>query len=223
VAPRSTSVSRSPSSPEKTLRRTVSIAAFPQPPKAGGLSSTASSSMSLSQLAVSKSRSPDLTKMTMAASNLRTKKASRSSNVNANTLKGPKAPGLLNSSGDGKSQPNASNTRNSEGHFSIPSPPQSRSSSAQGSYSTSATTCDDLEDGARRGREVADDIPGNGRGSSTTKEGKGNVLVSVRIRPDTAGADHSKSEGEWIVDGRRSLVSYRGKEGGDYYYGNIQT
>jgi hypothetical protein len=26
-----------------------------------------------------------------------------------------------------------------------------------------------------------------------------------------------------MVDGRRSLVAYRGKEGGDYYYGRFLT
>jgi centromeric protein E len=54
-------------------------------------------------------------------------------------------------------------------------------------------------------------------------EGKGNVLVSVRVRPDASGND-GKSEGEWMVDGRKSLVAYRGKEGGDYFYGeNISS
>jgi hypothetical protein len=36
------------------------------------------------------------------------------------------------------------------------------------------------------------------------------------VRPDTNGG---KSDGDWGVDGRKALVSYRGKEGGDYYYG----
>jgi centromeric protein E len=54
--------------------------------------------------------------------------------------------------------------------------------------------------------------------SGKFKEGKGNVLVSVRVRPDAGGSD-SKADGEWMVDGRRCLVSYRGKEGGDYFYG----
>jgi centromeric protein E len=53
-------------------------------------------------------------------------------------------------------------------------------------------------------------------------EGKGNVLVSVRVRPDSGANDHGRVEGEWMVDGRKSLVSYRGKEGGDYIYGKIK-
>lgn len=40
----------------------------------------------------------------------------------------------------------------------------------------------------------------------------------MRVRPDaTTGA--AKTDGEWMVDGRRSLVAYKGREGGDYYYG----
>ncbi len=55
--------------------------------------------------------------------------------------------------------------------------------------------------------------------SSTSKESKGNVIVSVRVRPDAGGNGDARAEGEWLVDGRRSLISYRGREGGDYYYG----
>lgn len=56
----------------------------------------------------------------------------------------------------------------------------------------------------------------SGSGKDATK---GNVIVSVRVRPDAGGGDVNTTDGEWIVDGRRSLVSYRGKEGGDYRYG----
>ena len=52
------------------------------------------------------------------------------------------------------------------------------------------------------------------------KDGKGNVIVSVRVRPEQAGSS-GKSDLEWMVDGRRSLVSYRGREGGEYYYGTF--
>lgn len=60
----------------------------------------------------------------------------------------------------------------------------------------------------------------NDKQGSRPSEGKGNVIVSVRVRPD-AGANGQpiKTDGEWMVDGRRSLVAYKGKEGGDYYYG----
>lgn len=54
-------------------------------------------------------------------------------------------------------------------------------------------------------------------GKRTSKaDGKGNVLVSVRVRPDAGGHEPSP---EWMVDGRKSLIAYRGKEGGDYVYG----
>jgi hypothetical protein len=58
-------------------------------------------------------------------------------------------------------------------------------------------------------------------GSPNTPEVKGNVIVSVRVRPDAGGdgPGSNKTDGEWMVDGRRSLVAYKGREGGDYYYG----
>lgn len=61
-----------------------------------------------------------------------------------------------------------------------------------------------------------------GESKRTSKiDGKGNVIVSVRVRPDAGSNDHGRTEGEWMVDGRRSLISYRGKEGGDYFYDNV--
>ncbi|EER36732.1 kinesin family protein [Histoplasma capsulatum H143] len=224
TAPGSPPVGLAPGSPDKTLRRAVSIAAFPQPPKTGNRPSLNSSTASLSQLST-KSRSPDQPKQITPSSSLRLKKT-RPSTSSGNTFKGPptsRTPSLLNSSGDGKSIPNALNARNSEGHFSIPSPPQSRSSSAQGSYSTSATTYDEVDEGGRRGREEFDATSGNGKRSSKGKESKGNVIVSVRVRPDAGNAENSQSDGEWMVDGRRSLVSHRGKESGDYFYDNVFT
>ena len=128
------------------------------------------------------------------------------------SYRGSQTPSLLNSSGEGKSIPSV---RTSEGQFSIPSPPQSRSSSAQGSYSTSATTFEDTEDPSREAEASTSDTR-QGRGKTVNK---GNVLVSVRVRPDAAGQDTAKADGEWMVDGRRSLVAYRGREGGDYYFG----
>ena len=109
----------------------------------------------------------------------------------------PLKPTLLNGSGEGR------RIRVSNDFASLRSPPHSRSSSAQGSRSTSATTFEDTDD--KRARE----------------EGlvKGNVIVSVRIRPD-AGAEKSSGK-DWMVDSRQSLVAYRGREGGDYYYGKL--
>lgn len=125
-------------------------------------------------------------------------------------------PTLLNGSGDSISISSGAGARGSDGLLSLPSPPQSRSSSAQDSYSTSVTTTEELGDGFR-GREGPDDAD---KRSSKPAEGKGNVIVSVRVRPDAnSQGETSRSDGEWVVDGRKSLVAYRGKEGGDYYYG----
>lgn len=102
------------------------------------------------------------------------------------------------------------NTRFSDGLISVSSLPQSRSSSAQDSYSTSATTYDDLGDGSNQ--RPSTDITSQ---RQPKPDSKGNVLVSVRVRPDTG----NRPDAEWMVDGRKSLISYSGKEGGDYYYG----
>lgn len=64
-----------------------------------------------------------------------------------------------------------------------------------------------------RGRESTEKSEGK-----LEKDGKGNVLVSVRVRPDAA-SDGARPEHEWMVDGRRSLISYKGKEAGEYIYG----
>jgi centromeric protein E len=113
--------------------------------------------------------------------------------------------------------------RISDAPSSVQSPPHSRSSSANGSYSTSATTPDEHEDEARgRSREDKDTSSApSGRKDSKGKEAKGNVIVSVRVRPDLSSPDGSHSEGEWMVDGRRALIAFRGKEGGDYHYDNV--
>ena len=72
-----------------------------------------------------------------------------------------------------------------------------------------------------RGRQVNEDSAFNSKRSSGAGKdsSKGNVLVSVRVRPDAGGGEAGQTDGEWVVDGRRSLVTYRGKEGGDYRYG----
>lgn len=125
---------------------------------------------------------------------------------------------LLNTAGELRSA--STSKRASDGVSSGPSPPHSRSSSANGSYSTNATTIDDADEDRGRIKDtessVADSRPG-----SIRKESKGNVLVSVRVRPDNHGQDTSNNEGEWMVDGRRALIAYRGKESSDYLYDNV--
>jgi centromeric protein E len=103
-------------------------------------------------------------------------------------------------------------TRNSDGLISVSSPPQSRSSSAQDSYSTSATQYEDLIEGVQQKSDSSK--------RSSKVDGKGNVLVSVRVRPDAGGADKPEG-GDWMVDARKSLIAFNGKEGGNYYYGKF--
>ncbi|KAL4781152.1 kinesin motor domain-containing protein [Aspergillus varians] len=183
-ATRSTSAARVPSSPDKSLRRTISIAAFPQPPRPGSRPSTASSMTSPHGLHQSGS--------------VKSKRGSRPS-LGTTSQRSSKTHSLLSAGGEGRSVSHA----DLEG-----SPSQSRSSSAEGSYSTSATT---FEDG--------DETAGTSKTNSKSKETKGNVIVSVRVRPNISG--ESSANPEWMVDARRSLLVYNGKEGGDYYYDNV--
>ncbi|KAI0164704.1 kinesin-domain-containing protein [Xylariaceae sp. FL1272] len=173
----------------KTIRKTVSINSFPQPP-----------------------RTPSVPPSPLSGAVTPSRKARTSQGKLGFQSSG--TPSLLNGSGDGKSLLGGAAARHSDGLMSVASPPQSRSSSAQDSYSTSATTYDDLAE--------ASAAPTKDRRASKGMDGKGNVIVSVRVRPD-AGGSNGNSEGEWMVDGRKSLVAYRGKEGGDYYYDNVFT
>lgn len=104
-------------------------------------------------------------------------------------------------------------------YLNLPSPPASRASSAQGSYST--TFEEDNEDSTRGRHRSMDDV--RSEAEKQGKDTKGNVIVSVRVRPDAAGNEGNKTEFEWMVDGRRSLISYRGKEGGEYFYGKFKV
>lgn len=176
----------------RTLRKTVSINSFPHPPR-GDNRVTSLPPSPLSGGLSNKAKAPTAPNYHLSGT-----------------------PSLLNGTGDGKAVARGS-TRNSDGILSVSSPPQSRSSSAQDSYSTSATQYEDIIDIAQQKLD-----------SSSSKrvskaDGKGNVIVSVRVRPDASGQDHGKTEGEWMVDGRKSLIGYRGKEGGDYFYGEQTT
>lgn len=133
-----------------------------------------------------------------SSGSVKSKRGSRPS-VGTTSQRSSKTYSLLSAGGDAKSISNA----DPDG-----SPSQSRSSSAEGSYSTSATT---FEDG--------DETTGTLKTNAKVKEMRGNVIVSVRVRPNMNG--ESSSNAEWNVDGRRGLLSYSGKEGGDYYYGEI--
>lgn len=175
----------------KTLRKTVSISSFPQPPRGDSrISSLPPSPLS---------------------TNVPSRKMKTPTTPTYQFFSG--TPSLLNGTGDGKSVARPTRARDSDGLISVSSPPQSRSSSAQDSYSTSATQYEDLNDVPSQKSDAA---AGGKRASKI--DGKGNVIVSVRVRPDAAG-NEAKVDGEWMVDGRKSLISYKGKEGGDYFYG----
>ena len=169
---------------DKSLRRTVSVAAFPQPPRAGGRPVLQSSS-SFSGSSSPKSRSPERKPPTLK---------SRKSSVGPSSLRNSR-PSLLDNSAEGKSI----TSQDAEGRWSLPA-------SDGGNSVRDSALADEVGSGTSSKR------------SSKIKESKGNVIVSVRVRPDASNSDNS-GEGEWLVDGRRALVSFRGKEGGDYFYG----
>ncbi|KUJ22496.1 kinesin-domain-containing protein [Mollisia scopiformis] len=199
----------------KTIRKTISINAFPQPPR--GIRTTSLPPSPLSGGAAPGSSLPSRRESTdtSPAGSSKPRKRKTGSSPKTQSYAAGVTPSLLNGSGDSRSISSGPGARGSDGLLSLPSPPQSRSSSAQDSYSTSATTFDDTGDGPR-GRDASDSTNDN----SKLTEGKGNVIVSVRVRPDAAEGKKTEN-GEWMVDGRRSLVAYRGKEGGDYYYDNV--
>ena len=216
--------------PGKTVRKTTSIGAFPAPPKISRVNSLPPSPLSTS---TSTSDINGLTKQTRPqsakhrSSDVGLKKVkSRSSGYGmrsrasaGSTLSFSASPSLLNGTGDSNLISSARGARGSDSLLSLPSPPQSRSSSANGSYHTDGTQFEDIDEPVERGRPKSQETITDKHGSSA-KDNKGNVLVSVRVRPDAAG-DNNKPEGEWMVDGRRSLISYNGREGGDYRYDNV--
>lgn len=172
----------------KSIRKVVSINSFPQPP----------------------SRASSVPPSPLAESARGSARRSKASTASTYSHVGGSTPSLLNGSGEGKSV--GVGLRMSDGLISVASPPQSRSSSAQDSYSTSATTYDDpLEASTAPGGAVADK-------RASKQDGKGNVIVSVRVRPDLTGNDNPK---DWEVDPKKALISHHGRESGDYCYGKL--
>lgn len=171
----------------KTIRKTVSINSFPQPPRGD-------------------TRGPSVPGSPVGNERPRTARKSKSSKDIMHSGYNSTTPSFLNGSGEGKS---ITSVRMSDGLVSVASESQSRSSSAQDSYSTSATTYDDPVDSKPDGA---------GDKGGLRADGKGNVVVSVRVRP-SSNTENGNPEGEWMVDGRRSLISYKGKEGGNHFYG----
>ncbi|KAL6709673.1 Kinesin-like protein kip2 [Coniothyrium glycines] len=190
----------------KTLRKTVSIGAFPQPPKHIGRSNPTSplSTSSTPDGEFVDRRVSSISKGSVPSRNSSLKKP-RTSTIGGGRGLLPRSPlsppSLLNGGAD--------SVPVDDGHLGLPSPPHSRNASPNGSYATSATTFED----------VGDDDRGRADGKPS-KDGKGNVIVSVRVRPDVGGKD-SKQEMEWEVNNKRAVIAYRGREGGDYYYDNV--
>ncbi|KAH9844494.1 kinesin-like protein KIN-7K, chloroplastic [Teratosphaeria destructans] len=217
-----------------SIRKTSSIGAFPVPPKGTPRVSSLppsplSASTSLSDIhgtATAQTKRRDPAKHRNSESGLKKPKTRSSgygvksrSSLGATSALG--SPSLTNGTGDSNA---ISSANGSDSLLSLPSPPGSRSSSAaDGSYMTDGTACEDLGDEMpARGRPKSQEtITDNQRHSGVHKDSKGNVLVSVRVRPDAGGSESKGSDGEWMVDGRRSLISYNGKEGGDYKYDNV--
>lgn len=206
----------------KDVRRSVSIASFPQPPKASRRTPTESRGLppiSLTKASAYQRASENLNSPRGSGGNLWIKKPRTPTDQLICTYPTAYSPSLWNGGGDVKSVLGAAGARGSDGLTSQLSPSQSRSSSAQGSYSTSATTFEDVDENARRAREDVEENIRDAKRHSASKEGKGNVIVSVRVRPDAVKSSDQKSDGVWMVDGRKSLIAHRGRERGDYYYG----
>ncbi|KAI9668278.1 MAG: hypothetical protein M1821_001098 [Bathelium mastoideum] len=210
----------------KSVRKVISIGSFPQPPRGiARLSSLPTSPLAMSATASTQSTSS--ANSSPEHKRLQTPQNKRpriSSGITPSVppLRIPgSAPSLLNGTGDSKSISSAQGAQGSEGLLSLPSPLDSTSSSVDGSYSTSATQFEDIDEAMPMPSTTSGESAKTKRNSGQ-KDGKGNVLVSVRVRPDVGPAE-TRAQGEWMVDGRRSLVSYKGKEGGEYYYDNVFT
>lgn len=204
------------------IRRSISIASFPEPPGVRKRIATISNKSSPPQASpvetgLNKTDSASTTLMSGGTSRLIRLRIGEDLPSGGTAIPNH-SPGQSNGQGT-TAIPAVDRSKETENYVAANSP-ASRSSSAQDSCSTSATTFEDVDDG-RRGREEANHDSLDGMPSVKTKETKGNVIVSVRVRPDAGGNGENKSEGEWMVDGRRSLVAYRGREGGDYYYGEL--
>ncbi|KAG9886679.1 kinesin-domain-containing protein, partial [Aureobasidium melanogenum] len=205
----SPSPSPSPSRvPTPNLRKAVSIEAFPRPPGSAIASP-------LGPLASSSPRNSSQSSTSLAP----TSHSSSTSRLPLSPLQPPAGlrkpqskPSLRNlrskTSTTSLTTAAASAVRNSksESLLSIPSPPGSRSSSAPVSPATPLTP----------NTLVADSTMSEATHGDKDKEAKGNITVSVRVRPDAA-AD-TQPDGEWLVDGRRSLITY---ESGEYRYDNV--
>lgn len=203
--------STTPSSgPSKPLRKTISVGSFPQPPKLSPLSNSQASSPGFG----SPIDSPPFSARTPGPG-----MAARRAASQGGSISGPRRPNRTSTSRPNQTRNfttsgtpsllNGAGDHQSVSYLNLPSPPPSRGSSED----------DPDESRGRHSSLDASKLDGDKFGKDT----KGNVLVSVRVRPDVVSNDGGRTDLEWMVDGRRSLISYRGKEGGEYYYGELNV
>ena len=220
----STASSQPETNPSSEVRRSISIASFPQPP---GIRKRITANPKITFPPLLSTAESGVTSLRDATTPPPSTGRTRLKRLRI--AEDPPSPGLValkqspnrwNGSSDEKVVAGPDGSTALENNAAGQSPSMSRSSSAQDSCSTSATTFEDVEE-ARRSRMDAESASVKATNAKKAKEGKGNVIVSVRVRPDAGGGGDKRSEGEWMVDGRRSLVAYRGREGGDYHYGEL--
>ncbi|KAL1616346.1 Kinesin-like protein kip2 [Diplodia seriata] len=177
-------------SPHKTLRKTISIGSFPQPPK--------SSRQSHPSSPLSAATTPDGITTDRRGS--------------AGSLSVPGGGGALRKrpSVKGRGPSAIKSPLTSPSALTEFSPTESRSSSANGSYSTGI-------------EEMGGDDKGSKSPSSDNDSGKdvkGNVIVSVRVRPNASTSENTGLQ-DWELDGRRGTIEYRGKDGGTFQSDNV--
>ena len=209
------------------MKRRISIASFPQPPKGSTRIGTLPGGPSLRGSPVSpppvtiRRGSGDSTSQSFPTEVQLHKKLKASPEVAGQSYTFSGAPSLLNGTGDDKCISIDLSKRGSDGLLSLPSPLDSRSSSALGSSSTSATTFEDVENTPKNHKANIGKVLTSSKDGSAVEEDQGNVIVSVRVRPNATGNEDSNSTGEWLVDGRISQVAFKGRDGkqGNFSYG----
>ncbi|GAM83362.1 hypothetical protein ANO11243_013490 [Dothideomycetidae sp. 11243] len=231
----STTAATSPSSPtspsaphretsrrRRSARRTVSIGSFPQPPRGVfSLPSSAESTPTLLSTINSPAQSP-LLQQTHASG---VSPSIRNSGFGDDREKATHA-GLARTSSDGNKVRASMIPATTAAH---PSAPDRRPSSAHGSTATDRTQFEDIDPAPHSGLTLKSHskMPPvdtsstrslrSTKSSSNMKDNKGNVVVSVRVRPN-GGINTSE---DWTVDSRGSSISYKGGEGGDLKYDNV--
>ncbi|KAK7510728.1 kinesin motor domain-containing protein [Phyllosticta citriasiana] len=175
----------------KTLRKTISVGSFPQPPKGlsrtnGPSSSSAAASVASLPDGLPTSRRSSSTSLSVPNGDTSMRTRSASAKSRQSLLRSPHAM-------------SCSETRTPSVHGSQPQ--------------TVDVHANDGNNAHDAGNESAD---------KNSNESKGNVVVSVRVRPQAGTAD-DVNHGDWELDGRRGAITYSGKEGGQFISDNVFT